>query len=70
MANRRSIQQFESGLDELVSYRDRSQPHHGPHGLDEAPSTNGPTAISTRSGNWSRSIAVWIPTRSVPVPME
>jgi hypothetical protein len=36
MANRRSIQQFESGLDELISYRGRSQPHRGPHGLDEA----------------------------------
>ncbi len=36
MANRRLIQQFESGLDELVSSRDRSQPHHGPHRLDEA----------------------------------
>jgi hypothetical protein len=36
MANRRSIQQSESGLDELVSYRARSQPRHGPHGLDEA----------------------------------
>ena len=36
MASRRSIQQFESGLDELVSYRDRSQPQRGPHGLDEA----------------------------------